>query len=45
MRDVRHVLGDEVHINVEPVDAIPRDNSGKVRSVISKVEIDWGKAW
>jgi len=45
IRDVRHVLGDEVHIEIEPVDEIPRDKSGKVRSVISKVEIDWGKVW
>ena len=43
--NVRKILGKEVHINVEPVDEIPRDNSGKVRSVISKVEIDWGEAW
>lgn len=43
IRDIRHVLGDEVHIEIEPVDEIPRDKSGKVRSVISKVKIDWGK--
>jgi len=43
IRDVKHVLGDEVHIEIEPVDEIPRDKSGKVRSVISKVKIDWSK--
>jgi len=43
--NVRNTLGKEVHISIEPVDAIPKDKSGKVRSVISKVEIDWGKAW
>jgi len=43
--NIRNTLGKEVHISIEPVDAIPKDKSGKVRSVISKVEIDWGKAW
>lgn len=43
--NVRKILGKEVHINVEPVDEIPRNNSRKIRAVISKVEIDWSKAW
>ncbi len=41
---VLDTLGGEVHIEIEPVDVIPRDNSGKVRSVVSKIEIDWSQA-
>jgi phenylacetate-CoA ligase len=40
-RDVKNVLGEEVHVEVEVVDEIPREKSGKVRSVISKIKIDW----
>jgi phenylacetate-CoA ligase len=40
--DIKNVLGEEVHIEVEPVDEIPRE-AGKVRSVVSKIKIDWNK--
>jgi len=43
MRDIRHVLGSEIFIEIGPVDVIPSDNSGKVRSVVSKIEIDWSQ--
>jgi len=42
-KSVLDALGAEVHIDVEPVDVIPSDNSGKVRSVVSKIEIDWSQ--
>jgi len=44
---VKHVaqsIGSEVNILIEPVDDIPRDKSGKIHSVISKVGIDWDSA-
>jgi phenylacetate-CoA ligase len=37
---VKRVLKQDVHIEVKIVDSIPRDSSGKLRSVISKVKID-----
>lgn len=40
-RDVKNVLGEDIYIEVESVDGIPREKSGKVRSVISKIRIDW----
>jgi phenylacetate-CoA ligase len=41
-KDVNSVLGEEVTINIEALDEIPRE-AGKVRSVVSKVKIDWNK--
>lgn len=38
---VHTALGEEIPIEIEIVDEIPRDNSGKVRSVISKIQLDW----
>jgi len=39
-RDIKNVLGEDMHIEVEFVDEIPRE-AGKVRSVVSKIKIDW----
>jgi len=38
---IRASLGREIAIEIEVKDEIPREHSGKVRSVISKVNIDW----
>ena len=38
-KDVNSVLGEEVTINIEVVDEIPRE-AGKVRSVVSMVKVD-----
>jgi len=43
IKDIKLVIGDEVCIEVDLMDKIPRDKSGKSRSVISKVKIDWDK--
>lgn len=40
--DVKNVLGEGMHIEVEVVDEIPKE-AGKVRSVVSNVKIDWNK--
>jgi len=42
-KEVNSVLGEEVTINIEVVEEILREKSGKVRSVVSKVKIDWNK--
>jgi phenylacetate-CoA ligase len=41
-RDVKNVLGEDMHIEIEIVDEIPKE-AGKVRSVVSNVKIDWSK--
>ncbi|SDF23831.1 phenylacetate-CoA ligase [Methanolobus vulcani] len=38
---VRTIMGNEVIVEVETVDEIPKDKSGKVRSAISNVKIEW----
>lgn len=38
---VKNALGREVEIDVEAVNNIPREGSGKIRAVMSKVKIDW----
>ncbi|MDD3112756.1 MAG: phenylacetate--CoA ligase family protein, partial [Methanofollis liminatans] len=35
------VLGEDVKISVNPVDELPRDPTGKVRTVISNAQIQW----
>jgi len=35
------VLGEDVKITVSPVDELPRDPTGKVRTVISNAQIQW----
>ena len=39
--DIKEVMGDDVNVETEIVDEIPKDKSGKVRAVVSKVRIDW----
>jgi len=39
-KDINNVLGEEVRLIVEIVKEIPRDSSGKIRSVISKINIE-----
>ena len=41
IQDIKNVLGEEMHIEVNIVDNIPKDPSGKLRSVISNVNIKW----
>ena len=41
-RDINNVLGEDVHVEVELVDEIPKE-AGKVRSVVSKIKTDWNK--
>jgi phenylacetate-CoA ligase len=40
-RHIAGVLGGEVRITVNPVDELPRDPTGKVRTVISNARIQW----
>ena len=40
-KDIKNVLGEDMNIEVEIVNEIPREKSGKVRSVTSKVKIGW----
>ena len=42
-KDVKNVLGEDVCIETEIVDKIPREKSGKSRSVVSKVRVDWSR--
>jgi len=37
---VKKFLQEDIHVKIDIVDGIPRDSSGKLRSVISKVKID-----
>jgi len=37
---VKKSLQEDIHVKIDIVDSIPRDSSGKLRSVISKVKID-----
>ncbi|TET77421.1 MAG: phenylacetate--CoA ligase family protein [Candidatus Cloacimonadota bacterium] len=37
---VKKCLQEDIHVKIDIVDSIPRDSSGKLRSVISKVKID-----
>jgi phenylacetate-CoA ligase len=39
-RDIKNALGEDMYIEVEIVDKIPRE-AGKVRSVVSKIRIEW----
>jgi phenylacetate-CoA ligase len=41
IRDIKEVIGKEMQIEVNVVDEIPKDPSGKLRSAISKVNLDW----
>lgn len=41
--EVKQLLGQDIFVEVYVVDTIPRDPSGKVRSVTSKIKIDWSK--
>lgn len=38
---IKEVMGDDVNVETEDVDEIPKDKSGKVRAVVSNVRIDW----
>jgi phenylacetate-CoA ligase len=38
---IKEVMGDDVNVETEIVDEIPKDKSGKVRAAESKVRIDW----
>ena len=40
-RDTYDIIGKDVMVNVEVVDEIPREKSGKVKSIVSNVKIDW----
>lgn len=42
---IKEVLGENVSVETEMLEELPRDKSGKLRKVISKVEINWDKAW
>ena len=39
VHDVQEVMGEEMHVDVEVVEEIPKDKSGKVRCAVSKVTI------
>jgi phenylacetate-CoA ligase len=39
-RDIKNALGEDMYIEVEIVDKIPRE-AGKARSVVSKIKIEW----
>jgi phenylacetate-CoA ligase len=39
--DIKEVMGQYFEVNVEIVDNIPKDKSGKVRSAESRIKIDW----
>ena len=39
-RDIKNALGEDVHVETDIVDEIPRE-AGKVKSVVSKVRIGW----
>jgi phenylacetate-CoA ligase len=39
VHDVQEVMGEEMHVDVDVVEDIPRDKSGKVRCAVSKVAI------
>jgi phenylacetate-CoA ligase len=41
INNIQAYLGSEIPIEIETVNEIPRERSGKVLSVISKVKIDW----
>jgi phenylacetate-CoA ligase len=38
--DIKEVMGQEINVEVEIVDEIPKDKSGKVRAAVSKVSIN-----
>jgi len=39
VHDVKKVMGEDVHVDVEVVEEIPKDKSGKVRCAVSKIEM------
>ena len=39
--DIKDVMGNDVNVETEIVDEIPKDKSGKVRAAVSKVRIGW----
>jgi phenylacetate-CoA ligase len=39
VHDVQKVMGEEVRVDVEVVEEIPKDKSGKVRCAVSKIEV------
>jgi phenylacetate-CoA ligase len=40
-RDSINILGDEVTIDIELVEEIPKEKSGKVKPIVSQLKIDW----
>ncbi len=38
--DIKNILGQDVEIDIKPVEKIPRDKSGKIRSVVSKIRTE-----
>jgi phenylacetate-CoA ligase len=43
-RHIRQVIGQGVDIKISVVESIPRDRSGKIRSVVSRIGIDWASS-
>lgn len=39
--DIKEVMGEKINIEIEIVDEIPKDKTGKVRAAVSKVRIEW----
>lgn len=39
--DIKEVMGEEIKLEIEIVDKIPKDKSGKVRAAVSNIRIDW----
>ena len=39
VHDVQEVMGEGMHVNIEVVEEIPRDKSGKIRCAVSKVAV------
>ena len=39
--DIKEVMGEEVNVETEIVNEIPKDKSGKVRAAVSNVKIEW----
>ena len=42
-RDIRDIIGDDIFIEIDLVDHIDKEKSGKVCSVISKTKVNWNK--
>jgi len=39
--DIKDVMGEDMNVETEIVEEIPKDKSGKVRAAVSKVKIEW----